>query len=182
MGASRTSIVLIGLRRSGKTSLGRALAAATGRAFLDTDELLCARTGRSAAEWLLSEGEAALREQEGALLRALVAEIAQRTEPIVLATGGGSVLAPDAARLLAQLGRVIWLDISAATAVARAESADDAIERPLLAGRTVAEEAVLLHAQRSPIYEALARNRIDASADLAASGLQLLKLASAIPV
>ena len=170
MGAPRTSIVLIGLRRSGKTSLGRARAAATGRAFLDTDELLSARTGRSAAEWLRTEGESSLRVQEGALLRALVAERAQiairadGAEPMVLATGGGTVLAPGAPTLLPQLGQVIWLDISAATAAARAESADDAIERPLLAGRTVAEEAVLHQAQREPVYTSLANVRVDANA------------------
>lgn len=163
MGAPRTSIVLIGLRRSGKTTLGRALAAATGRTFLDTDELLLQRTGRSAAEWLRSAGEAALRAAEAELLSALVAERGSDAGPCVLATGGGTVLARNAAALLPRLGRVIWLDISVATAAARATASMDEHERPLLIGRSVAEESALLHAQRAPLYAALAAARIDAN-------------------
>ena len=176
MDAARTSLVLIGLRRSGKSTLGRALARATARDFLDSDELLAERTGRTAADWLRVSGEAGLREQESALLEDLVRVRAHSGNLMVLALGGGAVLAPEAPALIPQLGTVIWLDISAEEARARAEAACDELARPRLAGASASEEAVLLHRQRSPIYAALSQIRVDANAPVAVVLERLLRL------
>lgn len=77
---------LIGFRAAGKTTLGRALAAELGSSFLDLDEELERREGRTILELVAAEGEAAFRDREEALLR----EVGAR-EGVVVATGGGCV-------------------------------------------------------------------------------------------
>jgi shikimate kinase len=91
------SILLIGHRTSGKTVLGRKLAKARGLAFLDLDEIIETREGRSAAE-LVSENEPRFRRLEQELLLELVAD----PRPAVLTTGAGCEAWP--------LGiRTIWI-------------------------------------------------------------------------
>lgn len=91
------SFLLIGHRTSGKTVLGRRLAEARGLAFLDLDDIIEAREGRSAAE-LVTEDESRFRRLEQELLIELVAE----RRPAVIATGGGCIAWP--------LGiRTIWI-------------------------------------------------------------------------
>lgn len=83
-------IVLVGLMGAGKTTIGRRLAAEIGRRFVDADDELEARSGRSIADWFAKEGEDGFRRAEAELLASLLDE----TEPMVLGSGGGVVVTP----------------------------------------------------------------------------------------
>ncbi|WP_460503914.1 shikimate kinase, partial [Hymenobacter agri] len=74
----------MGLPGSGKTTLGRQLAAHFNRPFLDLDHAIEARTGRSVREIFANDGEATFREIEAATLRAA---LVAGGPPLVLATG-----------------------------------------------------------------------------------------------
>src|SRR5579871_2400108 len=80
------SIVLIGYRGSGKTTLGRMLAERTGREFVDADDRIVARAGKSIARIFAEEGETAFRDLETAVL----AEILQFPNHVI-AVGGGAL-------------------------------------------------------------------------------------------
>src|SRR5947209_12500962 len=79
-------IFLIGYRGSGKSTVGPRLAAALGWDFVDADDLIEARAGRSIAAIFASEGETGFRDRESAMLR----ELAGRGRHVI-ATGGGIV-------------------------------------------------------------------------------------------
>ncbi|MXY76466.1 MAG: hypothetical protein F4Y40_05190, partial [Acidimicrobiia bacterium] len=85
---------LIGMMGSGKSTVGRRIAAITGRGFVDVDSLVEERAGKSVASIFEEQGEAAFREMEGAEVRRLSAEPAPRAPGRVIATGGGAVLPP----------------------------------------------------------------------------------------
>ena len=78
------NIALIGFMGAGKTSVGRLVADQLHFDYLDTDEIIQARTGRTITEIFSTDGEPAFRKLESEL----VAELADRTR-IVIATGGG---------------------------------------------------------------------------------------------
>jgi shikimate kinase len=155
----RDGVVLIGLRRAGKSTVGARLAARIGRPFADLDAEVTARSGRSPAAWIANEGLAAFRQEELAALRATCAE----APGCVLATGGGVVETEGAHPLLRAHGSILWLDVTPEVAAARAGEA----ARPLLAGAADArDEGRRLLATRGPIYARLADHRIDANAPL----------------
>src|SRR5580700_3489796 len=78
------NLALIGFMGTGKTSAGRMVAEQLHFDFLDTDELIQARTGRTIADIFEKSGEVVFR----ALEREAVAELASRTR-MVISTGGG---------------------------------------------------------------------------------------------
>ena len=65
----KENIVLIGMPGSGKSTLGRLLAARTGKPFADSDALLAQRVGMTPAAYLTAHGEEAFRQEESAVLR-----------------------------------------------------------------------------------------------------------------
>ena len=78
------NLALIGFMGAGKTSIGRLVAEQLHFDYLDTDELIQSRTGRSITEIFKTDGEPAFR----ALERQVVNELASRTNTVI-ATGGG---------------------------------------------------------------------------------------------
>ena len=149
-------IALVGLRCSGKSTLGRLLASELGLPFVDLDEELGAieGSGRPAGELLGALGEADFRELEERALGQCLARGAQ-----VLATGGGVVESEVNREVLAQRARVVWLD--AADEVLLARRVADPAARPLLAGRDAREELLVLRERRGPHYSALGGASID---------------------
>ena len=127
MGAESSArhIVLIGLPGSGKTTVGRAVAAQLGRPFVDFDEEIERREGRSVAEIFARDGESRFR----ALERSLTQEFVD-VPAAVLAPGGGWAAIPGCLEALQPVSEVVYLEVEPAVAVARMQAAIG--RRPLL--------------------------------------------------
>ena len=89
---------------AGKTTVGRLLAKKLGRRFLDSDHEIEARCGVSIPVIFEMEGESGFRKRESQVID----ELTQQTD-LVLATGGGAVLAPENRQHLHERGFVIYL-------------------------------------------------------------------------
>ena len=149
----RSNIYLIGPMGSGKTAVGRQLALSTGREFLDSDQEIERRTGVDIAYIFEKEGESGFRARECEVIEDLT-----RRDCIVLATGGGAVLAESNRKRLAETGVVIHLDTTVEEQLKRTKRSQT---RPLLLNddpRAVLEK---LRSQRQPLYEALADYSLD---------------------
>ena len=109
-----SNIFLIGPMGAGKSTIGRRLAAALDKTFVDADHALEERTGVDIPLIFEIEGEAGFRKRESELLAELVLR-----EGIVLATGGGAVLSARNRAHLAGHGFVIYLDAPMDLLVAR---------------------------------------------------------------
>jgi shikimate kinase len=146
-------VALVGLMASGKSSVGKRLAARVGAPFVDSDREIEQRAGCTVAELFATEGEAGFRAREAAVLAELLAE----SEPQVVATGGGSVLDAGTRAVLRRRATVVWLRASPALLASRCR-ADGT--RPLLADdpRATLER---LAVERSPLYEEVADHVID---------------------
>ena len=94
----------IGMPGCGKSSVGKALAAALNRTFLDADEEIVRRAGCSIPEIFAAQAEAGFRRLESAVLADL-----GKQSGIVLATGGGCVTRPENYPSLHQNGCIVWL-------------------------------------------------------------------------
>ncbi len=104
--SSKENIVLTGMPGSGKSTVGKLLAERLGRSFLDTDELLVQRAGKTPAELIRAEGEAAFRDLESAVIR----EEAAPMTGCIIATGGGAILRNENIKELKRNGRIWFLD------------------------------------------------------------------------
>lgn len=141
-------ICLIGMMGSGKTTVGRRLAARLGRRFVDADKELESRCGVTIATIFELEGEAGFREREACLIGKLSDEAG-----IVLATGGGAVLREGNRQRLRERCFVIYLQATVPELWHRLRH--DKV-RPLLRTANPRQRiAELLH-QRDPLYEACA--------------------------
>ncbi len=129
------SIALIGMRASGKSTLGPILARRLGLGFTDLDEVLGFR--RQAHEILKTEGEPALRRREESALQKIPAQ------NWVLACGGGTVVSDLARKWLKQKFFVIWLKAGPSVLITRRKGDD----RPLLNQAKNVREEVELHMQ-----------------------------------
>ena len=100
-----SNIFLIGPMGAGKSTIGRRLAVALDKVFVDADQALEERTGVEIPLIFELEGEAGFRKRETEMLARLVMR-----EGIVLATGGGVVLWAQNRAHLAEQGFVVYLD------------------------------------------------------------------------
>lgn len=149
------NIVLVGFMGCGKSSVGRRLAGKCGHRFVDTDDLVTARAGRTITQIFQAEGEAHFRDLETAELREL-----EHAAGLVLATGGGLVLRAENRERLQRLGAVFWLD---AEPDALFERVSRNRKRPLLQTGDPRRTFDALLAERRPIYESVARRRVDST-------------------
>lgn len=151
------NLVLIGARACGKTSVGKALAQALGRPFVDLDEVLVAQAGCSIAELVAQAGWPEFRRRE----KALVVHYG-RLSGQVLAPGGGVVLDPENVATLRQNGLVIWLTADPAVLGQRLRQDQGSQEsRPSLTGADPVAEMEKVLAERQPLYRAAADLVID---------------------
>jgi shikimate kinase len=113
--ASARHIVLVGAMGCGKSTIGRPLAAALGRTFVDNDTRLEQRTGETAAGLADAEGVDALHRAEAAtLLDAL-----RTRPPAVIAAAASTIEDPDVRAALRDSAWVAWLRADPATLAAR---------------------------------------------------------------
>lgn len=111
---SPARIVLVGFMGSGKSTVGKALAACLGWAFHDLDHAVERRTGLSVAALFAQRGEPAFREEER-----LAAEELGRLEHVVVATGGGAWVQPQTRALLRSGALTVWLHCDFETVLRR---------------------------------------------------------------
>jgi shikimate kinase len=148
-------IVLTGFMGTGKSEVGRRLARRLGRAFVDTDQLVEARAGKSVAAIFADDGEPVFRRLE----REAVAEAASRSEAVI-AVGGGAVLDATNVVRLRGAGALVCLTARPETILARV---GDVAHRPLLATDDPRGAIARLLADRSAAYAAAADLTIDTS-------------------
>lgn len=100
----RTNLVLVGMPGSGKTTVGKLLAERSGKSFVDLDEEIARRAGKSIPEIFASQGEGPFRQLEHEVLTEACAKSGQ-----VIATGGGAVLREENRTAMRRTGRVYRL-------------------------------------------------------------------------
>ena len=149
-------LILVGLPGVGKTTLALALAELWRIEALDTDDIVAAAVGTSAAQYLRDEGEVAFRARE---LEALTVAL-DGTGDAVIATGGGIVSTSDARAVLSD-EITLWLDCDDIVILSRLGDLD----RPLLA-EGPAEALSRLRGERGEWYREVSRARIDTSAPI----------------
>ncbi len=138
---------------SGKTTVGRGVAAIVGARFLDTDEMVEESVGMTVAELFAASGEKAFRALESAAVRRVP------QGDVVVAAGGGAVLDAGNREVMRSSGVVVWLNCGAE---ALAERIGDPAARPLLAGSEPSLETIAaLLAEREPLYAAAATARVE---------------------
>ena len=137
-------VVLVGLMGVGKTTVGRRLADALGRSFVDVDHEIERAADRSVSEIFASHGEAYFREGERRVVARLMGEA-----PGVIATGGGAFIDADTRSLILEKGVAVWLDCDLETLVERTARRNT---RPLLRGGDPHTILAELKEQRSDSY------------------------------
>ena len=137
------NVVLVGFMGAGKSVCGRLLARRLGRCFVETDEMIVAREGRSIPEIFATDGEPRFRELEREAVELLKLKSGE-----VIATGGGLPCREGRMEALRELGVVVWLsgDLSALH-----DRAGRRAGRPMLDGRPFEEIEALFRA-RVPYY------------------------------
>ena len=138
------SLYLVGMMGSGKSTVGRLVAARLGYRFLDLDELIEKISGLSIPQIFAERGEVVFRELETQVLM----QVAPYTR-VVVSTGGGVVLTPRNWGHLRH-GVVVWLDAPVETLTRRA--LQNPGTRPLLTGADPQAKLAQLLEERKPLY------------------------------
>jgi shikimate kinase len=139
------NIALIGFMGTGKSSVGRIIAEQLHYSFLDTDELVESRAGKSISIIFAQDGEAAFRKQE----QAVVAELASRSQSVI-STGGGVGASESNLASLREHALVVCLWASAEKIWERVRSQT---HRPLLQEADPLAKIRQLLAVREPFYK-----------------------------
>lgn len=153
-----SNIFLVGPMGAGKTTIGRQLARQLKKKFYDSDRVIEERTGADIPLIFDKEGEDGFRKRE----MAIIDELSQ-LEGVVLATGGGAVLAAENRQQLADRGHVIYLSSTLESLLERTRKDKN---RPLLHAEE-GPEIILnrLLEQRDPLYRETADYVVDTSND-----------------
>lgn len=147
------NIVLIGVPGAGKTTVGELIASHLGREFVDSDQVIESRVGKTIAEIFTVDGEAAFRKIEAQVIAELLAIPNQ-----VVSLGGGA-LGNEQTRTAVNQHVVLWLETGLAQAVERVGMNRN---RPLLLGNVRGQLSALLTA-REPVYKAAATITVNTS-------------------
>ena len=148
MNRSSGNVYLVGPMGSGKTSIGRRLAAGLNLEFLDCDHELEAATGASVNLIFDVEGEQGFRERESKMLKSLTSR-----EGVLVATGGGAVARAENREMLTGTGLVVYLQTSVSQQIKRLKRDKS---RPLLQTENRREKLTRLAEERNPLYEGVA--------------------------
>jgi 3-dehydroquinate synthetase len=148
-------VVLVGLPGSGKSAVGRRLAQRHGATFVDLDDVIERRVGRTVPAIFADEGEDAFRRYEREAVLSLGPADPDPRLRRVIATGGGAAIDPRNRWLLYRGRFPVWLDASAEALGHRIGRSPNV--RPLIAGRdpvvTIRELAVARERFYSPALQ-----------------------------
>lgn len=122
------NVVLTGFMGTGKTTVGRLLAVRLGYGFVDTDSVIETRHG-PIPDIFETLGEEAFRAMERRVAEEIAAD-----DSLVVSTGGRLMLDPTNAAVLGEQADVFCLSADVDEVIRRVTAADDAAQRPLLAG------------------------------------------------
>ena len=155
------SVILIGYRGSGKSSVGRILAQRLGWQFVDADDLLVKRAGQTIKEIFEQRGEEHFRDLESAIVRELCEQ-----KNRVIALGGGAILREKNRIAVTESGQMIVLLHSDSETLLKRIQSDPQTQstRPSLThlGGGIQEVRKLL-AERLPLYRQVKTHEIDVS-------------------
>ncbi len=154
MSSAKPNLVLIGLRGSGKSTLGIRLAESLGRGFVDLDDVSARVLGESGAgEAIAKHGMEAFRRAECDALGSVLEKSDQ-----VVSLGGGTPTAAGCEELLSGDGcRVLYLRAKPETLRERLSNADNS-DRPSLTGGDVVDEIGAVFEVRDPLYTEIAES------------------------
>lgn len=138
-------IVLVGMMGSGKSTVGRRLAARLRLPFVDADQEIEAAAGMSITEMFAIHGEPYFRDGEAKVIARLL-----EAGPRVLATGGGAMLREETRGRIQDKAVSVWLKAEGEVILRRVKRR---AERPLLQTADPAATIAHLIAQREPVYE-----------------------------
>ena len=172
-----TSISLIGLPGSGKSTVGRQLARRLQLPFFDSDHVIVQQLGCSIREYFEREGEERFRELE----ESVIDELTQRPQ-CVLSTGGGVVLRAANRQHLRERGQVVYLNSSPDELFRRLRRD---VSRPLLQVADPLQRLRDLYTVRDPLYRATAHFVIETGRPSVATLVNMivmqLELAGVLP-
>jgi len=129
----RKNIIITGFMGTGKSVVAKELARKLKMEFIDMDQMIEEGLGISISDIFARYGENYFREQENKLVK----ELSQK-ENMVIATGGGTLLSSDNARMLGQAGEIVCLYAG-----------------PLLSGENILNKIDLLLEERKRIYDSI---------------------------
>lgn len=143
------NVVLIGYRGTGKSTVGKIVAARLGRTLLSTDAEIVTRAGQSIPDIVAQHGWDYFRDLESQVCQ----ELAGR-DGLVIDTGGGAILRPQNVEALKKTGTLFWLTATVDT-IAKRIGRDT--QRPSLTGtKSFVEEIQEVLRERTPMYETAA--------------------------
>jgi len=142
------NLILVGMMGSGKTTVGKSLARYLGKTFVDSDAEITKRTGVTISHIFDVEGEDGFRLRETAAITDLAG-----SSNMVLATGGGAVLAAQNREMLQQNGIIVYLKANARELWQRTRHSS---HRPLLQNTEPYAKLKELLLQRDPLYQQIA--------------------------
>jgi len=160
---SRTT-VLMGLRGSGKTTIGRLLALQRKTRFVDLDDLVVSRLNASSVTQIWQTlGQTRFRKAEADALKEVL-DLPATQRPGVLALGGGTPTAPGAGAILTEAIlnntiELIYLHSSPATLAKHLQDTDHR-SRPSLTGKPMLDEIEEVYQARDGLYRSLATRLI----------------------
>lgn len=140
------NIVLIGYMGSGKTSVGRYLEENYGYTFIDTDSLIEEKEKMSISDIFKYKGEDYFRKLETDILT----NMTKNLHKAVVSTGGGMPLREENVKLLREIGKVFYLEVSADTVYERIKTDT---KRPLLQVDDPYSEICRMLTMRTPYYQ-----------------------------
>ena len=150
------SIILTGPKYSGKTSTGKVLALFYFCKFIDLDDLILQKTGKTPRQ-LYSEDPALFRKAEAEAIAGIAESGIIKSGRRVIGTGGGIIDNPEAIAILEEFGAaVVYLNISADSAWDRISNSDRELP-PFLRTENPRETHRTLHERRAAAYPHLAK-------------------------
>jgi shikimate kinase len=165
----KSNIALIGFMGAGKTAVGKLLAEKLGKQFIELDELIEKRTGKTIPEIFRQDGEIAFREIEIEVTR----DAAEETNAVI-ACGGGIVMNQINIERLKKNSVIVYLETSPEMVLKRTSSDKD--ERPMLIAEDKTAEVKRLLKLRQPFYERSADMAVNTSVpDVAGVTGQIIK-------